>query len=73
MKEIQHTNQEFSPLGNRIKTTVYYTDGTTRVQMPHEKRTKEHTREWMFYSIKRFQERQINQNHTGRNAPKDIK
>ncbi len=57
MKTIDYTNQEFSLLGNRIKTTVYYTDGTTRVVLPNDKRTKEQTREWMFYTIKRFQER----------------
>jgi len=55
MKTIDYTNQEFSPLGSRIKTTIYYTDGTTRVHLPTDKRTKEQHREFMFYTIKRLQ------------------
>lgn len=54
MKTIDYINQEFGPLGDRKKTTIFYEDGTSRVVLPKERRTKEETREFMFYTIKRF-------------------
>ena len=56
MKVIDYVNREFGPLGDRKKTTIFYEDGTSRVVQPKVKRTKEETREWMFYTIKRFNE-----------------
>ena len=56
MKVIAYTNQEFGPLGDRKKTTIFYEDGTSKIIYPNDKRTKEETRELMFYSIKRFNE-----------------
>ena len=58
MKVISYVNQEFGPLGDKKKTTIFYEDGTSRTVLLNDKRTKEQTREWMFYTIKRFNELQ---------------
>lgn len=54
MKTISHIDQQFNELGRRVKTIIHYEDGTKRTHYPTDKRTKEETREFMFYTIKRF-------------------
>ncbi len=62
MKVIKYTNQHFNEFGTRTHTEIHYEDGTSRIALPNEERTKENTREFMFYTIKRLQEKWNTQN-----------
>ncbi len=53
MKVINYIEPQFT-LGKRTATKIFYEDGTERVTKTGDKRTKEQTREIMFYTIKRF-------------------